>query len=290
MRDVAFTEALPNLETASFRACVASVLECGLDGVPQPMGTEDPARDPVISRWLGGLALGLVPILGPNVFQWGGPWLARVRPPRSEPRYVLMYGHPSGVVWDPAQRGAIKHEWIDAGFVLAAGDIALARPEAPVRPIGRGVLETIAIAPAAGEPAVTLDEARVLPGEGLEGDRHVAGKGTFPSGLPGSALTLIEAEVCESFDPPLGPDDHRRNLVTRGIHLNGLVGRDFSVGAVRCRGTRLCEPCTVIDGYAERPVLRPLVHRGGVRADILTEGTIRVGDTVEPVGDGEDER
>jgi MOSC domain-containing protein YiiM len=122
---------------------------------------------------------------------------------------------------------------------------------------------------------------RALRGQGLDGDRHAAGTGTFPSGFPGSALTLIEAEVCESFDPPLRPDDHRRNLVTRGIDLNGLVGHEFTIGAVRFRCMRLCEPCTVIDGYADRPILRPLVHRGGIRADILTDGVIRVGDRIE---------
>ena len=125
---------------------------------------------------------------------------------------------------------------------------------------------------------------RAIPGRGLDGDRHVDGKGTFPSGPPGSALTLIAAEVVESFDPPLGPDEHRRNLVIRGIDLNALVGRDFMIGGVRCRGMRLCEPCTVVQRYAGRPVLRALVHCGGLRADILEEGQIRVGDSVRSAG------
>ena len=125
-----------------------------------------------------------------------------------------------------------------------------------------------------------MRRAVALAGRGLEGDRHVTGRGTFPSGPPGSALTMIEAEVCESFNPPLEPSDHRRNVVTRGIDLNALVGRDFSIGEVHCRGMRLCEPCTVVQRYASRPVLRALVHRGGLRADILHDGTIRVGDPV----------
>ena len=133
------------------------------------------------------------------------------------------------------------------------------------------------MSPTAGEPATALTNARALAGQGLEGDRHVTGSGTFPSGLPGSALTLIEAEVCESFDPPLGPDDHRRNVVTRGVSLNDLVGHEFTVGAVRCQGMRLCEPCTVVQRYAGRPVLRALVHRGGLRADILGDGEIARG-------------
>ena len=77
-----------------------------------------------------------------------------------------------------------------------------------------------------------MESARALAGHGLEGDRHVAGKGTFPSGMPGSALTMIEAEVCESFDPPLEPGEHRRNVVTRGIDLNALVGHEFTIGEV----------------------------------------------------------
>jgi MOSC domain-containing protein YiiM len=112
----------------------------------------------------------------------------------------------------------------------------------------------------------------------------VLGRGTFPSGVSGSALTLIQAEVCESFDPPLRADEHRRNVVTRGIDLNSLVGHEFTIGEVICRGTRLCEPCTVIDRYASRPLLRPLVHRGGLRADIVAAGDIREGDEVRAMG------
>jgi len=92
--------------------------------------------------------------------------------------------------------------------------------------------------------------------------------------------------VCESFDPPLSPDDHRRNVVTRGVALNDLVGHEFTLGAVRCKGMRLCEPCTVVQRYAGRPVLRALVHRGGLRADILTEGEIAVGDELRAVPAG----
>jgi MOSC domain-containing protein YiiM len=93
----------------------------------------------------------------------------------------------------------------------------------------------------------------------------------------------VEAEVCQSFDPPLEPDEHRRNVLTRGVALNQLVGHEFTIGAVRCRGMRLCEPCTVVQRYASRPVLRQLVHRGGLRADILEDGLISVGDVVRAV-------
>jgi MOSC domain len=191
-----------------------------------------------------------------------------------------MYGVPSGVVWDPAGGDAPGDDAVEEGFVVAATDIALARPKQPSAPVTSGVIELICVAAAAGEPMQPLAAVRALPGRGLEGDRHVSGTGTFPSGVAGSAITMIEAEVCESFDPPLVPDEHRRNLVTRGIELNGLVGREFTIGAVRCRGMRLCEPCTVVERYARQPVLRPLVHRGGLRVDILGDGDVRVGDEV----------
>jgi MOSC domain-containing protein YiiM len=195
-------------------------------------------------------------------------------------RAVVMYGVPSGVAFDPSD--ATEHDgWrLEGGYVVAALDIALARPAPPTAPTTEGTVEAIWVAPTAGAPAEALDAATALPGRGLEGDRHVTGDGTFPSGLPGSALTLIEHEVCASFTPPLAPSEHRRNVVTRGIDLNGLVGREFAIGDVRCRGMRLCEPCTVVERYAGRPVLRPLVHRGGLRADILDDGVIRVGDPV----------
>jgi hypothetical protein len=191
-----------------------------------------------------------------------------------------MFGVPSGPVWDPLGGPGFELDAIEDGFIVAAADIALALPPRPSAPLTAGTIETLAVAPSAGEPAQLPAAVRALAGMGLEGDRHVTGTGTFPSGKPGSALTLIEAEVCESFDPPLEPSQHRRNIVTRGIDLNGLVGHEFTVGEVLCRGMRLCEPCTVVQGYVGRPVLRPLVHRGGLRADILRDGEIKVGDPV----------
>ena len=223
----------------------------------------------------------------PAAFSWPGPWIARIRPPAGDERFVLMYGVPSGAIWDPAGDGApVDNAWVVDGYLLAAADIALARPPLPEAPVGAGRIEAIYVSATAGQAATPLASARALPGLGLDGDRHVTGDGTFPSGLPGSALTLIEAEVCESFDPPLSPDDHRRNVVTSGVALNDLVGHEFTLGAVRCKGMRLCEPCTVVQRYAGRPVLRALVHRGGLRADILTEGEIAVGDELRAVPAG----
>ena len=277
MREV---EASGGSEAATFAACVATILELPLDSVPGAPPGEDVAGWRM-SRWLGGLGLGLVPVADAASFTWPGPWIARGRRAGEEARRaVVMYGVPSGVVHDPLN--APEADWtVEDGFVIAASDVALALPEAPSAPASAGRVEALDVASAAGAPARSVDVVRALPGRGLEGDRHVDGRGTFPSGLPGSALTLIEEEVCGSFSPPLEAGEHRRNVVTSGIDLNALVGHEFAIGDVRFRGMRLCEPCTVVDGYATRPLLRKLVHRGGLRADILADGVIRVGDPVK---------
>ena len=269
------------LEAASFLACLATILELPFEDLPRPAEGADPATGWGMSRWLGGLGLGLARIADPATFSWPGPWIARVPDP---PRYVVMFGVPSGVVWDPAGGGDVESADLEDGFLVAAADIALAMPPRPAAPADTGIVEALSVAPSAGEPARLLHEARALAGKGLDGDRHVTGRGTFPSGPPGSALTMIEAEVCESFDPPLEPSDHRRTVISRGIDLNALVGHEFTIGEVPCRGMRLCEPCTVVQRYVGRPVLRALVHRGGLRADIRADGLIRVGDPVGAPG------
>ena len=280
MKEVPLGESALPQETAAFVACLATILELRASDIPEPQPGEDPAKGWTILRWLGGRALGLVPVVDPASFSWAGPWIARIRADGGPPRAVVMYGIPSGVVWDPS--GVTSNEgWeIEDGFVVAALDVALAPVRRAPVPTGTGVVEEIRVARAAAAPSAAVQSVRALAGRGLEGDRHVTGEGTFPSGVPGSALTLIEAEVCESFTPPLAPDEHRRNIVTRGIELNGLVGHEFTVGGTRCRGMRLCEPCVVVERYASRPVLRALVHRGGLRADILEDGPISVGDPV----------
>jgi hypothetical protein len=280
MREVSVVELGRPTEGKTLAACLATILDLDLTDVPEPPpGEELPGWR--LTRWLGGRSLGLVSVAGVEDFTWAGPWIGIVRPAADTERLaVVMYGVPPGVAWDP-WRATEAQDWVlEAGFVVAALDVALAPPSLPEAPASVGTVEGIFTAPSAGEPARPTEQVRALAGRGLAGDRHTDGKGTFPSGMPGSALTLIEAEVCESFDPPLAADEHRRNLLTRGIDLNSLVGHEFQVGSVRCRGMRLCEPCRVVDGYASRPVLRALVHRGGLRADILEDGVVHVGDEV----------
>lgn len=284
MKEVPLDDPRPSGEAGPFLACLATVLELPLERLPALPAGEDPASGWTVSRWLGGLGLGLVPVADPASFAWAGPWLARLQSGGAG-RWVVMFGVPSTVVWDPTGTSTDGSDAIEQGYVVAAGDIALALPPPFPPACGTGRIEGIHVADSAGKPTRALETVEALPGRGLAGDRHVLGTGTFPSGPSGSALTLIEAEVCESFDPPLAADEHRRNLVTRGVDLNGLIGREFSVGAVRCHGVRLCEPCAVVERYASRPVLRLLVHRGGLRADIIAGGPIHLGDRISVRGE-----
>jgi hypothetical protein len=286
MREIRITRSGLTADAASFLACLATILELDEADLPALTGDGDPDADWNLVGWLGSLGVGLVPVDEPTSFAWPGPWIARVRGAGGKRRAVVMYGRsPSGVVWDPNGDGVVAPDQIEDGFVIAAEDVALGMPRHEAPSFATGSVEQIWIASAVGDSGRMLETVRVTPGLGLEGDRYVDGSGTFPSGRPGAAMTLIEAEVCESFDPPLLPSEHRRNLVTRGVRLNGMVGQEFVIGSVRCRGVRLCEPCMSMQVYADRPILRPLVHRGGLRADFLEPGEIEVGDRIELVGE-----
>jgi MOSC domain-containing protein YiiM len=149
-----------------------------------------------------------------------------------------------------------------------------------------GRVEAIHIAPAAGAPMRAVDSARAVPGRGLEGDRYFSKIGTY-SAKDGAdrEVTLIESEALEALHREYGismeAKETRRNVATRGVPLNHLVGRRFRLGAVTLLGLRLCEPCGYMEQCAGKPARAGLVHRAGLRAQIVTEGWIRVGDTVE---------
>jgi MOSC domain-containing protein YiiM len=143
----------------------------------------------------------------------------------------------------------------------------------------------IYITPTHSQPTQSRASVRVVPGLGPEGDRYFGPPGT-PGKRSGSGrdLTLIEMEALEALEAEcnvhLDPADARRTLVTRGISLNEMVGQEFRVGEVILRGVRLCEPCAHLASLTDPRVLPALVNRGGLRADILTEGTIAVGDPI----------
>src|SRR3989337_1441272 len=153
-----------------------------------------------------------------------------------------------------------------------------------------GRIVSIHIATAAEAPTRPVREAHAVAGRGLEGDRYCIETGTY-SRKPGPdrELTLIEEEALAALgrdhNVTLSGDEARRNLVTRGVALNHLVGREFLIGEVRARGIRLCEPCDHLAKLTGKNVVAGLVHRGGLRAQVLTSGMIRVGDPVQ--GDSE---
>jgi MOSC domain-containing protein YiiM len=128
------------------------------------------------------------------------------------------------------------------------------------------------------EPVVRV---RALPGKGLEGNRHFFDDGSAPAGR---ALTLIAAEALEGLEERTGialsGAESRRNVLTRGIDVNALVGRRFRVGDVECYGVELCEPCRHLQGMTQPGVIKGLVHQAGINVDILTDGEISVGDVV----------
>jgi MOSC domain-containing protein YiiM len=151
-----------------------------------------------------------------------------------------------------------------------------------------GFVEQIHIATIAGASVRAVERARAVAGVGLEGDRYASGRGHYQDARVSRDLTLIEAEVVEALVGEHGiefaPGETRRNVTTRGIDLNGLVGRRFRIGEVLCEGTRLCEPCQYLADLTSKPLLRTLVHRGGLRADIVRGGVIRRGDSIRPLG------
>src|SRR5215470_13038569 len=159
---------------------------------------------------------------------------------------------------------------------------------------GTGV--SIHVAAEASAPMKSITEVRAFPGRGLEADRYFAGTGFYSktSSYGGREVTLIEIESVEAlFRGVLNADgerlgvkltaaETRRNIATSGVPLNHLVDREFYVGPVLMRGTRLCEPCKHLEDLTQHGVLSGLIHRGGLRAQILTGGVINVGNAVSP--------
>jgi len=131
-------------------------------------------------------------------------------------------------------------------------------------------VEEINIGPS--DSIAPVDSVTALAGKGLVGDRH------FSEDAWGMALTLIQAEALA--DVGLSGAPSRRQVVVRGVGLNDLVGRRFRVGDVECVGVELCEPCAHLQGLTRPGIIKDLLHRGGLRADILSDGQIRVGDAV----------
>jgi hypothetical protein len=231
-----------------------------------------------LRQWLAERNLGLVPIAGASAFAWPGQWIARVRVDDVD-HAVVMFGSPSGALHDPV--GALaRGGTIEEGWLVARLDLGLPIDEPYGRGTTAGSVVGLLVAPEAEAPLARVESVTAVAGRGLEGDRYADGRGTFVGGGRGYQLTLVEAEALAEAD--ISWEQARRNVVTRGIALNGLVGRRFTVGAVECVGRRLAEPCAHLERLVRPGILRPLVHRAGLRADILRGGEIVRGDSIVP--------
>ncbi|MFC6890703.1 MOSC domain-containing protein [Halorubrum trueperi] len=160
---------------------------------------------------------------------------------------------------------------------------------------GSGTVERIFIASEVEAEMEEQTDVEAFAEKGLRGDRYFSEieTGTFVEWEPdeerhdGYDLTLIEQEAVTAIEREAGielaPGEHRRNIETRDVALNHLVGKRFRIGDAICRGNRLCEPCNHLQRITQDGILGALTHRGGLRADILEDGIIRPGDVIEPV-------
>ncbi|MGY1680346.1 MOSC domain-containing protein [Geodermatophilus sp. SYSU D01176] len=269
-----------------FAACLASVTEVPVAELP-PAGADLASALGAWRTWLAEHGSGLVPIADPPRFQWAGWWIAVVEDGAcpGDQVAVLAFGTPPGVVLSPQAPGLLGRATADLR-IREAHAVASLDPVLRRRPAGpglRGTVAGLAVAPAAEAPMQLVEVAQARAGRGLDGDRYAAGAGTFTPRAgrrPGYDLTLMAAEVLDELAAAGHALDFagtRRNVLTRGIDVDALVGRRFRIGDVLCEGRRLCEPCVHLDRLSGPGVLRPLIHRGGLRADVLTDGEIRLG-------------
>ncbi len=258
---------------ASLGACVAHLLGMNASEVPEDGGV-------ALRQWLAGRNLGLVPVASPESFEWPGRFLGLRR---GSPTWAVYFGVPPGIVFDPDGGPDAADGILEAAFVLAEQDPS--RGAGTGRAPGAGTVELIAVSAEAEGAMEAVPSAEAVAGRGLRGDRYERKAGTFsdPKGR-GYDLTLVEAEALEDLRTggvELAPAGARRNLVVRGVELDALIGQRFRVGEVECFGQRRCEPCAHLERLTRPGVLHGLVHRGGLRADVISGGRIQVGDRVE---------
>ncbi len=149
----------------------------------------------------------------------------------------------------------------------------------------QGKVVGIYIAPQRGEPTIFVEQVHVVPGRGIEGDRFFHTRTEEDESVkPGTEITLMELEAIEAMHQDgvrISADQTRRNIITSGILLNELVGKSFTVGTIRLRGIRLCEPCDYLADRTDQRIKQSMTHRGGLRADILTDGLIHLNDPIK---------
>jgi hypothetical protein len=248
-----------------------TALPTGLHGaVEQILGRAVAPCDDLdrLGESLAAQGVGLLSVDDPACFSWPGYWVAVT----DRGRALVMFGTPSG----PIDGALGDGELVTGGFVIAPHDLDLERRVERTA----GTVHAIVVASETAGAAHLVGRCRAIAGRGLEGDRYCTGGGTFAAqGRVGQDLTLIDAAALEAAG--LSAVEARRNVVTCDIDLDGLIGRRFLIGQVACRGERRAEPCAHLQRLTGPGVLRALVHRGGIRADVLSDGQIAVGDSVQ---------
>jgi MOSC domain-containing protein YiiM len=233
--------------------------------------------------------LGILSVAHAADFSWPGHWIAIAETAAGERVPVAMFGVPSGPLDDEGVV-ILAHATIVEALVIVPLD--LHRPHgtgAYGSTVSEGVVTAVFTAPTAGAACVAHVSCRVLPELGLEGDRYATGSGTFSKpGRNGQAITLVAAESIAQARVNGAEIDEttcRRNVITQGIELEPLIGQCFAIGGATFRATRLAEPCAHLERVTRPGVLRAMVHLGGIRADVVDAGVIRVGDTIRPLPD-----
>jgi MOSC domain-containing protein YiiM len=276
---------LPLADVAdAFASVTAEAFNLPVGDVPAPRGERLVA---IMNDWLATRNWKFAYVRDPQTFAWPGSWIALAADERSPSgwRPVLMFGDPSGPLRDPLGNGQelqIVHGLLPAPLDRRTFPINISTPDRAEAKVGHVV--ALMTAPRASADAVTRKTLTARPG-GIDGDRYQDQTGTFSTNprRVGQDITFIEAEALEELRArgvTLAPEKARRNVVTNGINLDALIGKRFQVGEVICFGQRRCEPCAHLEKLTEPGTLRGLVHRGGLRADILEAGTITVGDTI----------
>ena len=231
--------------------------------------------------------LGMLRVADAPGFAWPGNWVAVVSTPGGERRAAVFFGVPSGPLEEADATVAADAIIVD-GYVVAPLDLHCAfGVDAYGHTDQGGTVVGLFTAPAKEAPCDSHDRCLARAGTGLAGDRYAGGHGTFSHPQRrGQDLTLIEGESIDELNRlgvDLGMANARRNVVTRGVRLNELIGHRFAIGDAVCYGARLAEPCAHLERLTTRGVLRGLVHRGGIRADVLLGGELRIGDTIRPL-------
>lgn len=269
----------------AFASVTAEAFNLPAQDVPAPQGERLVA---IMNDWLATRNWRFAYIRDPQTFAWPGSWIALAADERSPSgwRPVLMFGDPSGPLRDPLDNGqALKlvHGLLPAPMDrqrFSSNVLSADRADAKV-----GHVVALMTAPAAAAGAVAQKALTARPG-GIDGDRYQDQTGTFSTNprRAGQDITFIESEALAELRDrgvSIAPEQARRNVVTNGVDLDALIGKRFRVGEVICFGQRRCEPCAHLERLTEPGTLRGLVHRGGLRADVLQAGTITLGDTIQ---------